>query len=455
MDLATAGIALATTQICLSLLLLGTYFLFPDNRFSQLWAISGILGPIGISLILWNAGNDQVSCLLWGNSFLFGAIIIFWLGLEAFYEYNKAGWGIFYFLLYMYSYSMLLWHKAGVYARAYHFSICLIWVLGLSAKTLFLQINHKESERSRYPSILALGGIVILIATHAARATIIITKPEFIPAEYLEIINSSIAYIIPLSGTLLFFFGFFLIYLEQTKINFTKSIKIKNAELADSKATLEFFSHEYKTPLSIIKANLDLLLHIRTTELAPQKASIERMQRALSRLVELSNTAFNASSLQHSDTEHHWIPARTALLLTEVIEEVSQLWQEHHPSIEYELESDALILGDRNLLKAAFLNVLENAVKYSPPHSNFRIIHRSDQHQVIITIADNGPGIPESELILVSHKFFRGSKTRNVEGTGLGLYLVNRIIDQHNGKFTLSNRVGGGVIATITLPSFR
>jgi len=70
-----------------------------------------------------------------------------------------------------------------------------------------------------------------------------------------------------------------------------------------------------------------------------------------------------------------------------------------------------------------------------------------------ITVADNGPGIPEDELTLVLHKFFRGRQSAGTYGSGLGLYLAERVISLHGGMLVASNRLGGGAQFQLSLPA--
>jgi two-component system sensor histidine kinase KdpD len=98
------------------------------------------------------------------------------------------------------------------------------------------------------------------------------------------------------------------------------------------------------------------------------------------------------------------------------------------------------------------VNLLENAVKYSPENSIIEISSTLDDEKIRIQIADSGVGIPPDDLTRVFDKFYRVQRPENVSGTGLGLSIGKGIIEVHHGSIFASTREGGGTIITIELP---
>jgi len=113
------------------------------------------------------------------------------------------------------------------------------------------------------------------------------------------------------------------------------------------------------------------------------------------------------------------------------------------------------IIGDRLLLQLAINNLLENAIKYTPADKHIRVSLRKNTEGVIVKVADEGVGIPDSEKGKVFNKFYRigNEETRRTKGTGLGLYLTNKIVKQHNGKIVLTDNKPSGCVFEIYLPS--
>ncbi|MGH7866338.1 MAG: sensor histidine kinase, partial [Candidatus Dormibacteraceae bacterium] len=113
-------------------------------------------------------------------------------------------------------------------------------------------------------------------------------------------------------------------------------------------------------------------------------------------------------------------------------------------------EPDILATVDRHLLRLAVINLVSNAVKYSPDQSKIRITVDANP-ELTIAVSDEGPGIETSEVERVFERWQRGA-TATASGLGLGLYLVRKIVDLHGGQVTLESTLGKGSSFTIVLP---
>ena len=118
----------------------------------------------------------------------------------------------------------------------------------------------------------------------------------------------------------------------------------------------------------------------------------------------------------------------------------------------YEPGDDLLppIPGDAERLKQVFCNVLDNAAKHGGAGKRIDAAIRQVENNVVITVRDYGPGIPDEELPFVKQKFYKGSS--KARGSGIGLAVCDEIIQRHNGSFEIANAPGGGTIVTIVLP---
>jgi two-component system sensor histidine kinase KdpD len=115
-------------------------------------------------------------------------------------------------------------------------------------------------------------------------------------------------------------------------------------------------------------------------------------------------------------------------------------------------EALPLVSLDFSLFGQVLINVLDNAVKYSPKDAQIDIDVTQTDKQIRVQVADRGIGIPEEDQVRVFDKFYRVSRPENVTGTGLGLSICKGIVEAHGGSITAKNRPGGGTIITITLP---
>ena len=118
----------------------------------------------------------------------------------------------------------------------------------------------------------------------------------------------------------------------------------------------------------------------------------------------------------------------------------------------------AVVVGDPSKLHDALRNLLENATNYSPAASTITITARRSGERIVLTVADEGPGIPASDLTRVFERFYRVDESRARDrrdpgGTGLGLAIVKHLIELQGGKVTAGNRPEGGAVFTVELPA--
>jgi len=108
--------------------------------------------------------------------------------------------------------------------------------------------------------------------------------------------------------------------------------------------------------------------------------------------------------------------------------------------------------GDEPLLGMALSNLMENAAKYSPRGGAIDVTLRAEGGEIIMTVADRGPGVPEDDRERIFEKYYRRAEAATVPGAGLGLYLARRIVAAHGGAIAVGNRPGGGARFVLRLP---
>ncbi|HTG82124.1 MAG TPA: ATP-binding protein, partial [Geobacteraceae bacterium] len=111
-----------------------------------------------------------------------------------------------------------------------------------------------------------------------------------------------------------------------------------------------------------------------------------------------------------------------------------------------------LVRMDLALMTQVLVNLLDNALKYSPPESSITLSARVDGAVLVMEVADRGPGVPEADLHRVFDKFYRVPVPEGAGGTGLGLAICKGIVEAHGGKIRAENRAGGGLRVIVTLP---
>ena len=213
-------------------------------------------------------------------------------------------------------------------------------------------------------------------------------------------------------------------------------------------------SHEFRTPLTVIDGQAQRL--IKTGEEAPVGEVAERakkIRKAVLRMVTMIDHLLNSGRLIEGGAQLYFHP--TAIELRTVLEEVCQLHREIAPqsNIWQKLGTAPLLAhGDAKLLYQLFGNLISNAIKYSPDGSSISVIAKVEGDQIVVTVQDNGMGIPEKDLADVFGRYSRGSNVSGVVGTGVGLYLVKIVADLHGGGVTVSSIEGEGSSFTVRLP---
>jgi signal transduction histidine kinase len=111
------------------------------------------------------------------------------------------------------------------------------------------------------------------------------------------------------------------------------------------------------------------------------------------------------------------------------------------------------VLADPARLERILVNLLSNALKYSPPGSRVRLEGRADGARVLLSVADRGPGIAPEDFAHLFERYFRGSRTEETAGIGLGLYGARALVEAHGGRIRAENGVDGGAVFTVELPA--
>jgi len=210
--------------------------------------------------------------------------------------------------------------------------------------------------------------------------------------------------------------------------------------------------HELKNPLTIIRLGLVNLQQSPDLN-AEQGASVERISQQAQRLQKLVVDLRLLYELDKDSIEHK--PVALPELLEEALALADPL-AESSPRITLRVQnlpwpvSDAW--GDRDLLLLVFRNLMDNALKFSPPGSQVEVRLGEDGRMAIVDVVDTGPGIPAEELPHIFEELYRGENARGVPGSGLGLRLVERIVELHEGILQVRSKPEHGTVFTIRLP---
>ena len=239
-----------------------------------------------------------------------------------------------------------------------------------------------------------------------------------------------------------------------TMIGITQDITAQKETEAQKNAFIGVVSHEMKTPLTSLKAYLQLLnIRKAETELDLFNSNIiSKAETQVNKMVTLIKGFLNVSRLEAGMMQID----KTSFLLDRLLEEVVQ---EHHfiqSSHQIVLHGCAgiTVIADREKIAHVISNLLGNAVKYSPQTKNIEMKCAVIDHEVRVSVTDNGIGIPVSELPYLFNRFYRADtkEAHVISGFGIGLYLSAEIIKMHNGSIWVESEPGKGSTFFFSLP---
>lgn len=217
-----------------------------------------------------------------------------------------------------------------------------------------------------------------------------------------------------------------------------------SVEREETRSLVTDISHQLKTPVAGLKTCFEILSQGNLSSEEEQEF-IEQCMRQLAGLEALVGALVNISRMETGMIEIHQEPADILETLVAAVNRVYLKAEEKQIAIEFEETEDlkpTVIPHDVKWLCEAFINILENAVKYSPSSTKIRIRMIRMVTFLRIEIEDQGIGIPRESCHKIFKRFYRGEEVRKEEGSGVGLYLTREILEHHSGSVTVSSRYG-------------
>ncbi|WP_159619095.1 sensor histidine kinase [Ruania rhizosphaerae] len=210
-------------------------------------------------------------------------------------------------------------------------------------------------------------------------------------------------------------------------------------------------SHELRTPLAVLRTSLESLsarddLH-EDDDLQRSVRSTRRVQAILDSLLVLAQTKLLPPERR--------FPVDLSTTVGVAFEDHAHAFVERDIHTVVDIDGDVNTSGDQTLLLQAVHNLLHNAARYTPPGGNAHVIVTNDEHSALVTVTNDGDVFTSAEASRLTEPFNRGTDSRlnRSPGHGLGLSIVNSIVRQHGGTFTITANANGGITAAIRLPA--
>ena len=210
-------------------------------------------------------------------------------------------------------------------------------------------------------------------------------------------------------------------------------------------------AHDLRTPITRARARLeDAALHANTQD--ELRAAIERATADLDAIVAVFQALLRIAEIEVGSRRSAFATVDLAPLLADLAELYSAVAEEKGVAVAVHVPTRLPVFGDRELIQQAVANLLDNAVKFSPPGRQVWLTASTTPDEVRISVADQGPGIPAQDRERATERFFRGESARNTPGAGLGLSLVQAVAQLHGGTLVLQDN-SPGLEAIINLPA--
>ncbi|HQV22421.1 MAG TPA: ATP-binding protein [Agitococcus sp.] len=210
-------------------------------------------------------------------------------------------------------------------------------------------------------------------------------------------------------------------------------------------------AHELRTPLTVLKLQLQVTQQANDIVKMQQGinkalASVDRSTHTVEQLLTLARLEPHKYALQRDTVD--WVG-----LTQEVIASLFPLANQKQQNLTLNHPPHTLLYqGNRVLLAILLRNLMENAIKYSPPHSDIELVLQQTPQHITLEVSDQGQGVPPSEMTRLTQRFYRHEQSADTHGTGLGLSIVQKILDLHDGTIRFYNRPQGGLSVTVCFP---
>ncbi|MFN7116173.1 MAG: ATP-binding protein [Saprospiraceae bacterium] len=228
----------------------------------------------------------------------------------------------------------------------------------------------------------------------------------------------------------------------------------REKELSELKSRfVSMASHEFRTPLSTILSSADLIEAYKKEEQQEKRERhTNRIKAAVVNLTNILNDFLSLSRLEEGKIEVNQVHFNLREFCNETFDEINVLLKTGQSIIRKELLQYEEIVLDAKLLKNILFNLLSNAIKYSEPGKPIHCTMEVIDNQLKITIADQGIGIPEEEQQHLFSPFFRAHNVENIQGTGLGLNIVQRYVDLLQGTISFESKLSEGTTFYVNIP---
>ncbi|MCQ9371065.1 HAMP domain-containing histidine kinase [Corynebacterium sp. 35RC1] len=246
--------------------------------------------------------------------------------------------------------------------------------------------------------------------------------------------------------------------IAQLTCSFNEMLAALDSSRARQAELVADAGHELKTPLTSMRTNIELLMmmyksdspHLSIADREALEADVIAQMEELSTLIGDLVDLAREQSLDKTET------LEAEVNLEEVVEHALERVQRRRTDVTFDISVIPwCVVGDYASLNRAFVNVLDNAAKWSPQQGTVRLeMEQTGRNTITISVSDSGPGVPEADRERIFERFYRSVEARAMPGSGLGLAIVRQVMVRHGGSIVAKESNDGGTKMVMTLPGF-
>jgi signal transduction histidine kinase len=216
-------------------------------------------------------------------------------------------------------------------------------------------------------------------------------------------------------------------------------------------------SHELKTPATSLKLLAESLEEAIDEDPLQARLFAAQLKNETERLAQLITDLLDLARLESEERVEYPDLVDVRGVLMSVLARMRRVAREKHITLQWKRfgrAAEYTVRGDETQLISMFTNLVENAVKYTPPGGKVEVTGGSEGNEIVVSVSDTGIGIPEGNLARIFERFYRVDKARSkaTGGTGLGLSIVKHVAENHGGRVTVESVLGEGTTFTVYLP---
>jgi signal transduction histidine kinase len=216
-------------------------------------------------------------------------------------------------------------------------------------------------------------------------------------------------------------------------------------------------SHELKTPATSLRLLAESLEETIDEDPVQARLFAAQLKKETERLSQLITDLLDLTRLESQERVENPVPVDVRSILMAVLARMRRVARKKNITLQWKRfgrAAEYTVHGDETQLTSMFSNLVDNAVKYTPPGGRVEVTGGSEGAEIVVRVSDSGIGIPEAKLPRIFERFYRVDKARSKEtgGTGLGLSIVKHVAENHGGRVTVESTSGEGSTFTVYLP---